>query len=162
MIATTEATSDREPLPAGESRPSIPGEPASSPEPTVSFPDGILGFPEVHQYLLMSTELEGVFWLQAKGCSALSFVLADPFGLVPGFSVDLGEAELGPLASSHPSELAVLSILTLRGNGENVTANLQGPVIIDLERRLARQIVLANSPWGVRHPVAFPPAREVG
>lgn len=153
MIATTEATPGQEP---------VPGQPASSPEPTVVFPDGLLGFPEVDRYLLMSTELEGVFWLQAKGCSALSFVLADPFMLVPGFSLDLGEAEVGLLGASNPADLAVFAILTLRGQGSDVTANLQGPVVIDVNRRVGRQVVLADSPWGVRCPVAFPPAREVG
>jgi flagellar assembly factor FliW len=161
MIATTEAMPQHDPLPPVDAAP-MPGEPASSPEPAVRFPDGILGFPEVEDYLLMSTELEGVYWLQARGCSPLSFVLADPFGMVPGFSLDLGDAELGPLAASNPADLAVLAILTLRQNGDDVTANLQGPVVIDLKRRLGRQIVLADSPWGVRHAVAFPPAREVG
>lgn len=153
MIATTETTRGPEALPN-------PGEPASSPEPTVAFPDGLLGFPEIQRYLLMSTELEGVYWLQARGYSPLSFVLADPFVLVPGFSLDLNESELGVLAESNPADLAVLAILTLRGGGHDVTANLQGPVVVDMKRRVGRQIVLADSQWGVRCPVSFPPARE--
>lgn len=153
MIATTEATHGPESLPH-------PGEPASSPEPAVAFPDGLLGFPEVQRYLLMSTELEGVYWLQAKGYSPLSFVLADPFALVPGFSLDLDDSDLGILADSDPADLAVLVILTLRGQGRDVTANLQGPVVVDMKRRVGRQIVLADSEWGVRCPVSFPPVRE--
>ncbi len=121
------------------------------------FDHGILGFPEARGFALVPVRTDGLFWLQSTDFEALTFLLADPFGLVEGYAVDLGGHELGDLAPDEPSDLLVLSILTLPHTpDESATANLQGPLALNLSKRRGRQIVLQDSPWGVRWPVALP------
>lgn len=126
---------------------------ASDEASVFTFPEGLLGFPELRRFSLEATELDGVYWLQSLECEPLSFVLADPFAIVPGYEVDLGDGELGPFRNSDPSAIGILAILNIREGGEGVTANLQGPVVVDMERRQGRQIVLRETAYGVSWPV---------
>jgi flagellar assembly factor FliW len=122
-----------------------------------TFDQGLLGFPEAKAFALVRAKQEGMFWLQSMDFEALTFLTVDPFRFVEGYAVDLGPSELGDLASDDPSEILVFTILTLpRHRGESATANLQGPVALNLPLRRGRQVVLQDSPHGVRHPVTLP------
>ena len=41
-----------------------------------------------------------------------------------------------------------------RGEGGGLTANLQGPLVFNLARRLGRQLVLTSSRYAVRYPLS--------
>jgi flagellar assembly factor FliW len=122
-----------------------------------AFEHGILGFPEARSFALVPARQNGVFWLQSLDFEALTFLLVDPFPLVNGYVLELGSPELGRIGPRSPAEVLVLTILTLaRDPGQPATANLQGPLVLDLGRRTGRQVVLQDSSFGVRHPVTLP------
>ncbi|NJD20562.1 MAG: hypothetical protein FIA95_14925 [Gemmatimonadetes bacterium] len=118
------------------------------------FDLGLLGFPEAHRFALVPTRRSGTFWLQSADFDALAFLVADPFRVVEGYSVELGAAELGTLAPRDPCDVLVLAILTLPRTPDGaITANLQGPVALNLKQRKGRQVVLQDPSFRVRHPV---------
>lgn len=124
------------------------------PEDCFEFPEGLLGFPACEQFVLVPAERPSFFWLQSVDCGALAFLLVDPFALVDDFFVDLPDGDLGPLKAEKDSEIAILAIVTLPGeNGDAPTANLQGILAFNLNERVARQVVIQNSPYGVRWPI---------
>jgi flagellar assembly factor FliW len=45
----------------------------------------------------------------------------------------------------------VFSIVTIPADGGPMTANLQGPLVINRERRIGKQAVLADSRWKTKH-----------
>ena len=59
---------------------------------TFTFADGLLGFPEAREFVLVPAEREGFFWLQSLDFGALAFLLVDPFPFVDEFFVDLAES----------------------------------------------------------------------
>src|SRR5262249_23049338 len=117
------------------------------PEAFITFPDGIPGFAGERRFVLLPAAPEGVFWLQAVDDGSVAFLLVDPFPVFPGYSVELPDAvdpEKTPL---------VLSVVTLpREDDESCTANLQAPILLDLAQRVGRQVILADSGYGARHP----------
>jgi flagellar assembly factor FliW len=122
----------------------------------VEFHEGIFGFPECRRFVLLQGSKEGTFWLQSVEHSALAFLLVDPFLFVPGYVVDLSSGDLAELQAAPGEHVAILSIVTLpRSRTEQPTANLQGPIAMNLRARVGRQIVIPDSPWGVRQPVAL-------
>lgn len=126
-----------------------------------TFELGLLGFPEATSFALVPARQPGLFWLQSLDFEALTFLLADPFPLVDGYALELGGADFGPGSAGDPSQVLVLTILTLpRSPGQSATANLQGPLAFHLQRRLGRQVVLQDSPFSVRHPVTLPGGRQ--
>lgn len=118
------------------------------------FPDGLFGFEDAHGFILIPAERDGLFWLQSQEFSALTFLMADPFAFVDGFSVDLPDCELAALAPADATDLAVLGIVTLPRTSEDCpTVNLQGPVALNVRRRVGKQVVVQDSEYDVQHPL---------
>lgn len=117
----------------------------------VQFPDGLLGFPEVREFVLVPTERAGTYWLQSAEHTSLVFVLIDPFLHFSDYVVDLADTEVRGLEARARGDVAVLAIVTLPGaEGDPATANLQGPLALNLDRGLGRQVVLRDGSFGVR------------
>ena len=123
----------------------------------LSFPRGVFGFPACTRWVLVAAAQPGFFWLQSVEHAALAFLLVDPFEVFPGYGVELTEADLRDLRASSPRDVVILSIVTLpRTAGEPMTANLQGPVAIDLGTRRGRQLVVQDPAAGARRPLPTP------
>lgn len=121
-------------------------------ESLFDFPQGLYGFEDARRFALLPAERDGLFWLQSVDFSALAFLLADPFRWVENYNVDLPDAELVSLAPADASDVAVLAIVTLpRNSVEKPTANLQGPVTLNVRKRVGRQIVIQDSVYDTRH-----------
>jgi flagellar assembly factor FliW len=119
------------------------------------FPQGLYGFPECHNWVLVPTKRDGLYWLQSAEHSPLAFLLVDPFTHFPGYAVDLSSADLVRVGTSEPSEIVVLAVVTVGSQGAPPTANLQGPVVLNLRARHGFQIVMSVEGYGVREPFAI-------
>jgi flagellar assembly factor FliW len=51
----------------------------------------------------------------------------------------------------EPESLLVFAIVTIPENPSLMTANLQGPIIINPEKKLGRQAISMNDRYHVRH-----------
>lgn len=120
------------------------------PEAFFTFPNGIPGFGGVRRFVLLPAASSGVYWLQSVDEGSMAFLLVDPFPIFPGYAVDLPQEEAEDTGAVPPM---VLAVVTLPRDGEDTsTANLQAPVVLDLGRRAGRQLILADTGFGPRHP----------
>jgi flagellar assembly factor FliW len=118
------------------------------------FPSGLFGLPECRSFIMLPAERDGFYWLQSVEHSALAFMLVDPFLFFEGYSVDLDFSERADLVVEDESDAAILAIVTLpRSSEEPLTANLQGPLAINLRAKRGRQIALQDNEYGVRCPL---------
>ncbi len=132
------------------------GELTIDPDEIFRFSVGIFGFPDARDFVLLSAEQEGLYWLQSTELSALTFLLTDPFRFFPGYSVEVARGDRRDLGNPDRDELLVLAIVTLpRDQSGRPTANLQGPVAFNLRARLARQLPFGESEYGVREEFSF-------
>ncbi len=67
----------------------------------------------------------------------------------------LGDAHVGGSVDEVAEDVAIFVLLSLTGEVSQMTANLQGPIIINAKNRLGRQIVLKDSGYRTKHPI-FP------
>ena len=122
----------------------------------LTFPQGLYGFPECRSWVLVPTRRDGLFWLQSTEHTPLAFLLVDPFLYFPGYAVDLSSADLARVGTSEPSEIVVLAVVTVGSrDGSPPTANLQGPVVLNMRSREGFQLVLSVEGYGVREPFAI-------
>jgi flagellar assembly factor FliW len=127
----------------------------------LQFPQGLYGFPECRNWVLVPTKRDGLFWLQSADHAPLAFLLVDPFTHFPGYAVDLSAGDLARVGTTEASEIVVLAVVTVGSkDGAPPTANLQGPVILNMRVRQGHQIVLSVEGWGVREPFSIESARE--
>jgi flagellar assembly factor FliW len=119
----------------------------------LEFPRGLFGLPECRRFVLVHTDRPGVYWLQSLEHGTLAFLLVDPFLFFEGYVVDLGEADRAELQVSEPADAAILAITTLpRSRDEQPTANLQGPLVLNLRGGTGKQLAVENPRFGVRCP----------
>lgn len=118
---------------------------------TITFDEGLLGFPGARRFALLRTEHAGLFWLQSLDHDPLAFLLLDPFTYFDDYTVDLDASDAAALGADSPGDIAVLAIVTLpTGPDEPCTANLTGPIAINLAAGRGRQVIVRDDGHGVR------------
>ena len=120
----------------------------------VRLPMGLLGFEQIKDYLLISNPEEEPFrWLRVKDNPSLAFVVVEPFLAVPDYQPDIPKQDVEFLQLSHPQDAVLYNIVTLRA-GQHATINLKGPVIINRNTGLGKQVIIANAgSYSVQHPL---------
>ena len=119
----------------------------------ISFSKGIIGFENIKEYALLNANQWPFFWLQAIEVPDLAFVLIDPIIFRPDYVPDVDDNDLAEL-SLNPDEkekMLIFAIVTVPDDPKKMSANLQGPVIINKELRIGRQLISLNKNWQVRH-----------
>jgi flagellar assembly factor FliW len=119
------------------------------------FGDGLPGFAHARNFTMVEVEgAKDFFWLQSLDDSSLAFLAAVPWPFFPDYEPEVPEADQEALGLEQAEDAMVLCLLTVHREQETVTANLLGPVIVNQRTRLGRQVVLADSNWPVRAPLA--------
>jgi len=119
------------------------------------LPEGIIGFPEWTRYLLVNhREGSPYLWLQSVENQDLAFVLMDPLDLVADYDIDLSPEDSDLLQLDQPVEIKALVVVNIsRQQPPEITANLLAPVVINSGKKIAKQVILYQSDYSVRHPV---------
>ncbi len=116
------------------------------------FPEGILGFGDRKEFVLVQEAAYAPFlWLQSVDDPHLSFVVVDPLTFVPDYKVEVKPAEVKSLDLDDIEKARVLVIVVVRDDPDQITANLQGPLIVNPEKSVGKQIVLLNDRYHTRH-----------
>ena len=119
----------------------------------IEFPYGILGFEKLQSYVLLDAPQQPFYWLQALDLVEVAFVLISPVIFRPDYTVEVPKEELEEIGIDDPEKMLTFAIVTIPRNPSDMTANLQGPIIINKETRVGRQSISTNPRWEVRHPV---------
>lgn len=123
----------------------------------IDMPYGMLGFQERKRFVMFPHREDSPFyWYQSVDDPSLAFVVTSPFPVFPEYQVDLRDA-LKKMAwedhgSETPFELYVVVNIP-KGSPEKMTANLIGPILINIRNSQAVQLVLADSPYSHRFPL---------
>lgn len=118
----------------------------------ITFDEGILGFPEQKEYALIQTgEGSGFYWLQSVCTRDLAFVVCDPRLFVADFQVPVKLEDLESIGLTTPDEAQVFIIVNKMN--ELLTGNLQGPLVVHVDTRKGRQLVLSDKRYSTRHPL---------
>jgi flagellar assembly factor FliW len=121
----------------------------------ITFSPGLLGFTEFHRYILIEHGQDSPFlWLQCVEKADLAFVVIDPLFVLPDYQIGPVNGVQKELEVKNLQDLKVLVILTIPpGRPQDMTANLMGPLLINLANRRGKQLVLESSPYSHKHPV---------
>lgn len=122
------------------------------PERLITFGDGILGFPQQREYGLIQTgEGSGFYWLQSVDTRDLAFVVCDPRLFVADYRVPVKVEELDAIGLKEPDNAQVFVIVNKVK--DLLTGNFQGPLVVNVASRQARQLVLSDKRYSTRHPL---------
>jgi len=118
----------------------------------ITFTEGIPGFVRYTKFVLLENEKNTPFsWLQSVENEELAFVLIDPLTVVPDYRVEISTGDIENLMLTSTDKAVVLCIVNIATGGRSVTVNLLGPIVFNYEKMLARQMVLADSTYSIKH-----------
>ncbi len=118
----------------------------------ISIPKGILGFPQLTKYFLLDPGDDTlILWLQSMDEPGLAFPLLEPKVFHSSYIVRLSAAELQELKLDNINNSAVFSVLTIPEDVTQMTANLKAPLVINLKDQIAKQVVLQENEYTIKH-----------
>ncbi len=129
------------------------GEIEYDPSNVLIFPDGLIGFEDLHDYVVMPNEKEGpLFWIQSVGDPAVAFVLTNPTDFYFDYVVAPDERERVKLGIEKDDEYFVLSVVTVSPE-RKVTLNLAAPILFSPKTNRALQVILEGTNFNPRTPL---------
>ncbi len=118
----------------------------------ITIPQGILGFPEEQKFCLVDPGDETlILWLQSVEKPDVVFPILEPKIFRPDYTARLSAAELRELKLENINQSAVFSILTIPEDVTQMTANLKAPVVLNLKAQIAKQVVLQENEYSIKH-----------
>jgi flagellar assembly factor FliW len=119
----------------------------------ITFPFGLFGFESLKDYVLLDAAQQPFYWLQSIDQENTAFILIDPFIFRPDYEMDISNEELLPIGITESEKAIIFSIVTIPPDNGPMTANLQGPLVINRDSRFGIQAVLTDSRWKTKHDI---------
>ena len=118
----------------------------------IHIPNGLVGFNQFRQYIIIPhSENSPLFWLQSVENPSLAFVIIDPILFRPDYQVALDVADAQMLGIDDATKAVAYVIVVIPKDPQEMTANLLGPLVVNPETRIGKQIIMQDSPYTTRH-----------
>ena len=122
----------------------------------ISFPNGIVGFPELTEFALLHDSEKGsdsIHWLQSIQEPGFAMPVMDPLIVRPDYNPEVDDELIKHLGELNPEELLVLVTVTVPKDITLMSVNLRGPIIIDADERKATQVIVEGDEYQVKFPI---------
>ncbi len=127
------------------------GELEINPSDILTFHEGLLGFENLKKYFVVDPgDSTLILWLQSIEDEKVAFPIIEPKIFKPDYVAKLLPADLNGLELESITTARLYSILTIPGNVVEMSANLKAPIVINSTKKVAKQIVLADSKLTVK------------
>ena len=129
------------------------GEIEYDPSSVLNFPEGLIGFEQLRDFVVMPNEKEGpLFWIQSVEDPQVALVLTDPTNFFPTYAVAPEEGEQKLLEIDADGQFYVLVVVTVTPQRE-ITLNLAAPILFAPGSNKAVQTILENSDYDIQTPL---------
>lgn len=117
----------------------------------IRFEEGIYGFESVREFvLLQQDEAQAIWSLQAANSPYPSLIVINPFLIFPDYHPDFSPADLERLENPDKEDLCILAVAVIKRELEDSVVNLKSPVVINVPKKIGRQVILEDSSYPVR------------
>ena len=119
---------------------------------TLSSP--LLGFPDLQDFLIISDDNSYPFlWFQSVEDTDICFILIETNTFFNYYNTDIPKRELKVIAISDKKEMKLFSIVVVPTDPKLSTANLRAPLVVNFEKKLAKQIILDDDAYKIKTPL---------
>jgi len=118
------------------------------PEDVIAFPGGLPGFEGAREFVIFTRPQHAPFhWMRSVAGSEAQFVLINPLQFRPDYNPLVPSSEIADLDVRDPKELLLYTIVTVNQDMAKSTANLAGPLFINIRTRIGKQILVDDPRW---------------
>lgn len=121
-------------------------------EDVINFPEGLLGFESLKKFFVVDPgDSTLILWLQSIEDDKIAFPIIEPKIFKPDYVAKLLPADMNSVELESLTQAKIYSILTIPSDITEMSANLKAPVVINNEKKIAKQIVLQDSKLSVKY-----------
>lgn len=133
------------------------GEIEISEDKVITFVNGIVGFPDLQHFTLLHDEDRGteagIRFLQSIEEPGFAMPVMDPLVVMPDYDPQVNDELLSGLGHITEENILVLVTVTVPSDLTEMTVNLQGPIVINVEERRACQVITESGQYPIRFPI---------
>ena len=126
-------------------------------EKIITFPSGIIGFPDMTKFTMIYDEEKGtnagIRWLQSMDEPTFAMPVMDPLVVKEDYNPEVDDEILKNIGTLTPDNILVLVTITVPSDLTQMSVNLQGPIIINVDERKACQVIVDTADCPVKYPV---------
>lgn len=110
----------------------------------IHLEEGLLGFPLSKKFLLFPYgDDSSFFWLQSADESEIAFIVINPFDFFSDVEFAIADEDAESIGLSQSESVEIFCLVTIpEGRPEDMRTNLAGPVIVNVENRSGKQILV--------------------
>lgn len=129
------------------------GEVEYDPNNLLHFPEGLIGLPNLHHFIVMPNKKKGpLFWIQSVDEPDIAFVLTDPTNFFLDYLVVPDNTERQSLHIDENDECYTLTVVTVPPD-QKITLNLAAPILFTPKTNRAIQIILEGTTYSSKTPL---------
>ena len=122
-----------------------------SDQDVILFEAGVPGFEGLRRFLLtMNPEHEPFVWLYSLDNPQVRFLMVNPLLFRPDYAPNMSREQLVDLKIDKKEDLYLFVIVTLNPDHRLSTVNMAGPVLINLTRKLGKQVIIDDPRYTIR------------
>lgn len=116
----------------------------------IKFPEGLVGFPELSEFVVLDREEESPFrTLQSLSDASFSLIILNPFLAREQYILEVEQKSMDSIGAVSEQDLEIYCTVKMDSEIENVTINLKSPIIINPATKLGIQPLRYNTEYQV-------------
>lgn len=120
----------------------------------ISFQNGLIGLEDYTEFkVVIDPDISPLRLVDSTAKPGLGFVAVEPWVVYPSYQFDLDDSIVSELGIHDSSDVWVLCLVVIPKRTEDITVNLKSPLVINVRNGKARQVVLVNEDYSIRHRV---------
>ena len=130
------------------------------PESSVfDFPAGLPGFEDERAFVFIrQPHTEPLIFMQSLANPALCFIMLPVLAALPGYDLrlepeDLSELQLPAVCRPQIGKETLCGALVCTSQDSEPTVNLLGPIVVNLQARIGRQVIQSGRGYNHKHPL---------
>jgi flagellar assembly factor FliW len=122
-----------------------------SKDAVIHFEEGLIGFSEFKDFVLMENDSVAPFrLLQSLESPSVGFLVLEASTLVPGYNELVPAREWESLSLAAKTKPLAFVIVVIGSTLEASTGNFQAPLLVNYEKMVGKQVILTDSGFSVR------------
>lgn len=123
-------------------------------ENIIAFEDGMLGFEDLKQFVIVDVEECLPFeWLVSVKDPSIAFPILNPMPFFTDYNPMKSIGDLASLINGSTNDIEIFCTVTLGNSPSDVTINLKGPIFINMKAKKGKQFVLTEDYYRLHHPL---------
>ncbi len=120
----------------------------------IRFDEGLIGITEKREFIFIEKEDFLPFnYLQSIDDPEFCLIVINPFFVEKNYQFKIAKDDLKQLGIQDDSDFFLLSIVVFANKIENITVNLRAPIVININTKQARQVLLLNDKYDIEEPL---------